>query len=702
MNSLTANEYAASLPRLYAHLRAQGLRSGHRSLVFISGSMTWCETQLLSLPGAVENALLVSTQSLCGLTPSKTQNTLGSEFSSLIINAHNNQKLNEWLAAAGCLTAGGVLLLLSPSIAEWPAQFGAQSRDGAISSSSFIERLLRLAPGLDGVYGMDELAGFSGNAPVLAGNWQQALPTADQHAALVAIKRVVSGRAKRPLVIRSDRGRGKTSVLGLAVAELFTSQDSRDPACRRVLITAPSFTAVRGAFEHLSMVLPEAQWTDDCCFVKSCHLRYLPFDAALSSRAHWDLVLVDEAAALPVAGLRTLLLRYPRLVFSSTVHGYEGSGRGFDIRFREILDTERPQWRRQALNEPIRWAQDDPLEKALNRLFLLDAEPKAAEPARQDWQVRLLTHEELSDENLLTQIFGLLVQAHYQTTPQDLQYLLDGDATLIVASCGDCVLGVCQILPEGGFADDLAMEVVTGRRRPRGHLVAQRLAHRSAEPVYLTRQSLRINRIAVVADRRRGGIGKALLNAAQQFGRSRGVAYLSSSFAADPALFEFWLAHGFSPAYLGSRRDSASGLYSLMVLKALCADCENGITQMARQLHSDLTLSLASVYSEISPGLLLTLLSASKNPSAEVSPFALTTVQRYCAGELIFEQAAASMASLCLNCDLSTIANAELAVARVLLGHSWVALAAHFELTGRAEVEQSLKRIFQQLILSLV
>jgi len=688
-----------SLADVYARLRAQALHSGHRYLVFVSGSAAWCETQLLNVPTALVNCLLVARHELCGLTPSKTENTLGSEYSSLLINAHNHQKLNDWLAAAGCLTAGGVLLLLCPRFSEWPSHFSDQSNFGNVRPSAFMQRLLRLAVGLEGCFIWDQENGFSGNAPNTGDNWRKTLPTPSQIATLAAIKTVATGRAKRPLVIRSDRGRGKTSVLGLAVAALFASEDND---CRRVLITAPSFAAVKGAFEHLADVLTATQWSDDSCFVGANFLKYLPFDEALKSRDDWDLVLVDEAAALPVAGLRALLLRRPRIVFSSTVHGYEGSGRGFDIRFKAILDAERPQWRRQSLVEPIRWAVDDPLEQALNTLFLLNAEPRSGDDEHGELTVRVVDREALCNDDLLRQVFGLLVQAHYQTTPQDLQYLLDGDAVLIIARRGNCVLGVCQLLPEGDFAEDLAVDVIKGRRRPAGHLAAQRLAHCSAESGYLTAKSLRINRIAVAADWRRKGLGMAMLTAAERYARSRSIAYLSSSFAADLQVINFWLAQGFAPAYLGSRRDSASGLYSLIVVKGLSPQRDAAALRLARQLNKDLNFSLASVYGGLSPDLLIVLLASTRDPARVVPTSAVVVAQRYCDGELIFEQAAASLAQLCLACDLRAVSDADLAVARLLLGHDWATIAEQFALTGKADIELNLKYIFKQLISTLV
>ena len=65
-------------------------------------------------------------------------------------------------------------------------------------------------------------------------------------------------------------------------------------------------------------------------------------------------ILYEEAAAIPVAVLTTLMQQNNRLVFASTVHGYEGSGRGFELRFRERLTLSMPQWRELRLRAPVR------------------------------------------------------------------------------------------------------------------------------------------------------------------------------------------------------------------------------------------------------------------------------------------------------------------------------------------------------------
>ena len=683
----------AKLQQFVEQLREVAQHNGHRYLIFLSGEPNWAEEQLTCFALGETETLLLAAHPLCGVKPKIAKQQLGREFSSVVIDANSAQSVDDWLAAAGTLLAGGLLVILCPDFGRWPQIFqrhSAAAKD--YPESQFLARILTMVGDSAGVYHLSRQGLLdSQSLPQLPGKsqqWLSQLPTFDQQSAVDAIIRVVTGRAKRPLVIRSDRGRGKSSSLGIAVAELF-----QGGLCRRIAITAPRAEAVEAAFRRVQTLMPAGERHGDAYYFNDCELQFLPA-FALKPTDNWDLVLVDEAATLPVSVLSELL-QHPRIVFSTTVHGYEGSGRGFDIRFKDILHRERPQWRRIELREPVRWASDDPLEQFLNNAFLLDAEPKKTSSLNHV-SVRVLHQTDLEQQGVLSQVFGLLVQAHYQTTPSDLQYLMDSRCQVIAAESDGCIVGVCQLLAEGGLDEATTNAVIAGERRPKGHLVAQRLAHISGNANYARGHSYRVNRIAVAAECRRQGVGRLMLGLAEECARHKGASYLSSSFAVSADVILFWRRQEFLPVWLGSRRDSASGAYSLLVVKSLGDGLDTDFNLMQQRLRSDLPLSFISVHRNLSTDSLATLLSCF-GPGT-LSLFDSNTVRRYCRRELVFEQAVASATRLSLCVDLCAVTYSALAVDLLLFALDWASVSLKYQLAGRAAVEQELRKVFEQML----
>lgn len=670
-------------------LRSGYRRRGHRGLLLLSGDRDWAESLLTAVFSAGDQRLLVGRQSLLDLQPNRKSASLGIESDWVVIDGHHYSSVNDWLAAAGTLRAGGLLVLLCPRLEEWPQRYAqAMAAQGfTLPLSRFIARLCALLPEQPGTTIVEQGAETVPHLDGGHGVWQADMPSVDQQRCIAAICRVAQGRAGRPLIIRADRGRGKTSALGVAAAQLL-----RDGA-RRLILSAARREMVEIAFRHAAEALPGAARDRDQLRYGDSVLEYLPpaqlLDRAREGALDGELVMVDEAANLPLPILQALLRDCSRLVLSSTVHGYEGSGRGFDIRLRDSLNQLRPRWRRQTLKTPLRWAESDPLEACLNRCFLLDVESEVAA----ETSARPVTLESLSapalmaDESLLRQVFALLMEAHYQTTPQDLQYLLDMPGRLRVARRAGRVVGVCQALPEGGVEEGLAEQVCRGQRRPKGNLLAQSLAQRSGDRRWLVAASLRVNRIAVAADQRRLGVASALLEQLVDEARRQGLAFVSSSFSCEAALLEFWSAQGLMPVHLGSRRDASSGSYSLMVVLPLRDDWLAPLARLRTSLRDELWGCAALLRSDMPAGALAALLA--RLPSA-AAPGDSTQARRYSQGELPFEQVAMHLKRLCF----AAPGLPELVVEKLFLDSCWRRLAARHSLAGRAACERRLREYY--------
>lgn len=243
-----------------------------------------------------------------------------------------------------------------------------------------------------------------------------------------------------------------------------------------VLVTAPRRAAVEPLFAMTAAQPGVITESSGRLRHGAQQLRFIPPDVLLDSPPEARLLLIDEAAALPVPLLEALFQTYPRCVFATTEHGYQGTGRGFTIRFQASLARQAVSVHHLTLTTPIRWAPDDPLEKVLDRLLLLDADPVETLPADsavEQVDVTAVDPAQLGeDEPHLTELFGLLVSAHYRTTPRDLRQLLDVRGSGIwQATLQGHVIATALTQDEGGIGTKLSEAVFNGERRVRGHLL---------------------------------------------------------------------------------------------------------------------------------------------------------------------------------------------------------------------------------------
>lgn len=324
-----------------------------------------------------------------------------------------------------------------------------------------------------------------------------------------------------PQIIVGRRGRGKTTRLAAKIRWL---------GMQRILVITP----YRSNLERLHSLLD-----------KDAPLIFLPPDDALKRLPRADHLIVDEAAAIAPAQLLALTAHYPAYTLASSEDGYEGHGRTFTLstlptliaRDHAELCRHHHSWRHAHL---------DALEQILESAFLLNPETQANIPVDTRLDIATVNQARLAqDDALLGQIYSLLHQAHYRTSPEDLKRLLDLPAqTLLVARSGEQIAGVLHILHESPLPQALACAVMRGERRPQGRLLLQQLLQHTQNPAY-NRALARISRIAVHPACRRQGIASALLHHARQtIAQPLGVSY-----GHEETLAAFWQKLGFQEIY---------------------------------------------------------------------------------------------------------------------------------------------------------
>lgn len=502
------------------------------------------------------------------LTAKATYQLLGTECDALVINAFDGFNADLVAASAGCVKAGGLWLLLCPPVACWQQQPNLAHKhllpyplDASSHQGQFLSFWLTLLQQQNIILLRDQQLLQQLIWPERATTAQTAAPyiTAEQQHAVTAIHRVVSGHRRRPLVLTANRGRGKSAALGIAASQLAE-------AGKHILLTAPSPNAAQTAQLHfLQLTAAENQHL----------LQFMPFDALLRSDIKADLLLVDEAAAIPTPVLQQILHRFSRIVFASTEHGYEGTGRGFQLRFQQYLNEHNPDWRKLHIQQPVRYQADDPLEQTIFNCFLLQQSASGSEYDRQKpTQFQCFTYTDwIGQPALLQQVFSLLSLAHYQTQVRDLAALLDNPQLKVVTLLqNNNVLACALISKEGEIPTQLAAQIYRSERRLQGHLLPQNLAFHLARPELAEQRLWRVMRIAVQPGLQRCGLGMQLLQHIRQLAQQQDVFCLGTSYGLTTELFEFWHRAGYQPVRLGTSTDKASSEYSLLMLQAVKSD----------------------------------------------------------------------------------------------------------------------------------
>ncbi len=561
---------------------------------------------------------------------------LGRTFDTAIIDLYTACWPDMLGAVAGAVAGGGLLIIRTPPRARWLNRADARGslsvppHPPAAVGARFPARLARVfddAPGFARVELHADGRVLRRGSNAAADPPPQTPPpdtecrTADQAAAVAAVLKVATGRRKRPVVLLADRGRGKSAALGIAAGRLL-----RDGALDRrgIALIAPDAAAVEPVLAHARRLAGDAVDGPGGLRVVA------PAELALDGLPAAGLILVDEAAALPVDLLSRVVQGHPRVAFSTTVHGYEGTGRGFAIRFTALLDAVRPHWRRLRLETPIRYRTSDPVEAAVFRGLLLDAAPVhdavAARAAVDALSCAPLDRDALaSDEPGLSALFGLLVAAHYRTSPADLERLLDGPNVAVWAARdpNGAVIAAALVTHEGGLDAALSAAIHRGERRPTGHMLPETLAAHLGLAEAPRLGGWRVVRIAVHPAAWGRGVGSALIEALAAAATRAGVDYIGSAFGATPRLLRFWQRAGFAVARVGLTRGRSSGLRSAVVLRPL-SDAGRRLTAAARRrFAAQFPLALGDMARDMAPGLVGPLFTG-----APIPPPALTAAER--------------------------------------------------------------------------
>ncbi|KAI1794931.1 DUF699-domain-containing protein [Ganoderma leucocontextum] len=403
--------------------------------------------------------------------------------------------------------------------------------------------------------------------------------TIDQaQAILTFVDAIAEKTLSSTVTLTAGRGRGKSAALGLAIAAALAHGYSN------IFVTSPSPENLKTLFEfifkgmdvlgyeeHLDYDIAQSTNPDFNKAIVRVNvfrnhrqtIQYIqPQDAHVLGQA--ELVIIDEAAAIPLPLVRNLI--GPYLVFmASTINGYEGTGRSLSLKLiQQLRESTRPSLTKDAiateddaaaasssskkpltkappkartlreikLETPIRYATGDKVEKWLNSILCLDATilPRQTHmscPHPSKCELFYVSRDTLfsfhpASEVFLQRMMALYVASHYKNQPNDLQLLSDAPAHHLFVLLPPLVadethlpepLVVLQVALEGSISRQAVMDGLSRGFRAGGDMIPWLVAQQFQENKFAMLSGARVVRIATHPDYANMGYGARALQA---------------------------------------------------------------------------------------------------------------------------------------------------------------------------------------------
>lgn len=684
---------------------------------------------------------------------------LGTTFKLLVMDLVNDLKPNDVGRLVGIVEGGGLIVFMVPPWIEWDRWMTIFKQNLLVPGYReprhiFIKRFKRKLIEHDGIYIYDvddEEVIKADDYPMKRYSREEIkIPretlfprelyelalTQDQVNVIKTIELLLernSKKRKKAIVITSDRGRGKSGAVGIASIGLAVGL-AKERRRVRIVVTAPNlsnvqsfFTLASRAAEKLKLKTRIVKRGDNILELHGEGFSIEYWEPIHVPKLKADIVVVDEAAGMHVPLLHRIWRSHRRMIFATTIHGYEGAGRGFSVRFlpalkkdpgTEVIEVE--------MHEPIRYAPDDPIEKWLFDALLLDAEPaelgeddiKAIEEGRLEY-VRFDPEWLFSPEGeeTLRQLFGIYVLAHYRNEPDDLAILADAPHHIIrgVRVPSGKIVCALQIANEGGLDDEMIEELLRGGKTP-GNIIPDRMLKHLRIREFGSARGWRIVRIATHPDVQGKGIGSFALSKVTEEAVERGLDWVGSGFGVNEQLLRFWLKNGFLPVHMSPDRNPVSGEYTILVIKPI-KDLMKRLVDLAnREFKRKVLESLHDPYRDLETQVAIQILK-SGNPVFEdyyprLTPIQVDRLWIYAYGPMTYEAVADAIKEVAKAYWLTypktrglSLSKREeyIVVAKVLQGRSWDAVAEelktrpHSVMVTLKDVARKVLKIYYQL-----
>ncbi|MEM1746870.1 MAG: GNAT family N-acetyltransferase [Sulfolobales archaeon] len=690
----------------------------------------------------------------------KSAKYLGTTVQVLVLDLLNDLRPNDIGRLLGIVEGGGIILLLTPPHDVWPEHMTLFKQSLVVPNHPkprhvFIRWFMRHLYGHDGilVYDVESNKLLKGDTYAeetvknLRSRRELELPqvrlfpdelyrlalTQDQVTVIEAIEKNMVEKFKefkhQVVVIIADRGRGKSSAVGIGVVGLVRELLKFKNRVR-VAVTANEPSSIQSmmllATKALEVLKKEFRVIKREGFVIEIKgdrfsIEYWPPLDIL--KLDVDVVVVDEAAGIPVPLLHKIWRKFKRTIFSTTIHGYEGAGRGFSVRFlKRIREDRKTKLAIVEMSEPIRYSADDPIEKFQFDVLLLNAEP--AELTAEDiesikkgeYSYVAYEPEELfkaENEALLRQLFGIYVLAHYRNEPDDLGMIADAPHHAVRAMVlkNGKVVAAAQLAEEGGLTSEYIDELLKGGKIS-GNIIPDRLLKHLRRRIFGEGVGWRVVRIAVHIDAQGMGIGSKFIKSILSEAKSRGYDWVGAGFGVTYELLNFWLKNGFKVLHLSPERNPVSGEYTALVIHPLTEAWRKVVEDSLEDFIVKFVESLPAVYRDFETDAAYLILSSLEKPLeiSKVIDLRDTQLERlslYISAvftlEVVFDSAILAVKKLVYEGKLSRVGqrSGQILIAKVLQGRPWENIREEFGIGKAAAataVRESLAKALEVLL----
>lgn len=511
----------------------------------------------------------------------------------------------------------------------------------------------------------------------------------DQNRVIENFTYLLSG-GQRALVLTAARGRGKSAATGLSIAGLIEKLRERKGKSIRVIVTAPSIASASQVmlFAKLGLkVLGEelSVKVSDTGHIKTLRgdyfkVEYVPPDAAVEDDG--ELLIVDEAAALGINYIDLALRAWKKVALVTTVHGYEGSNKAFLRYLRRLIESKRIRVKWINIEQPLRYANGDPIEKWLYDALLLDAEPSEPQYLNHTMIYEDVDKSELANDDIkLRAIYGIMVTAHYKNNPDDLMIMLDGVHHKIKAiRIGEnSYVAACQIAEEGELSDNMVDIALKGGTFD-GDLIPDRIIKHVRIKDFARLRGWRIVRIAVASELQDKGFGSELLKMIYEEAKDKGMDWVGSSFMSDQKVLNFWIKNGFAPVHISPKKNEKLGDYPVVVIRPISDIATKIVKISVYMLKEKLLNTLHDVYFNMNPEVVRLILKGSSvaHKTVDVNPILLDKTISFLQGVSPYESSADGIHMLTLKYfwdgerDWGLTQDEELVlIAKVIQGKPW-------------------------------